>query len=171
MAILNPTHLFEQADRLIAPQAAGPPRQVDLRRAISSAYYGIFHAVLIAAADQFVGVTKRSSAQYGLVYRSIDHRAFRSLCEELTKSTLPVRYRKYAPANGFGSNITAFASAVVDLQEKRHAADYDPLVRMKMSDAIVAVRTARAALARYRRASPTRRRTFLTLLVCPPRSA
>src|ERR1700751_1842071 len=88
VAILNPDHLFEQADKLISPPPAGPPRQVDIRRAISAAYYGVFHAVLAAAADQFVGVTKRSTSQYGLVYRSVDHLWLKKLCEEVKKPTL-----------------------------------------------------------------------------------
>ena len=43
---------------------------------------------------------------------------------------------------------------VVDLQEKRHLADYDPLLRVRMSDAISAVDTGRAALIRFRSAKP-----------------
>src|SRR5262249_29408591 len=80
VAILNPDHLFEQADKLIAPPPHGPPRQVDLRRAISSAYYGVFHAVLAAVANSFIGSTKQSTSLYSLVYRSIDHHALRNLC-------------------------------------------------------------------------------------------
>src|ERR1700691_675527 len=79
LAILNPEHLLEQANRLIAPPPAGPPRQVDVRRAISAAYYAVFHATLAAAADQLVGVTKRASSGYTLVYRSIDHKELREL--------------------------------------------------------------------------------------------
>ncbi|MGH7031514.1 MAG: hypothetical protein ACREE9_01270 [Stellaceae bacterium] len=96
MAILNPEHLFEQAEKLIAPSQTGAPRQVDLRRAVSSAYYGLFHATLTAAADQFIGVTKQSTPQYSLVYRSVDHRSLRALCLEVLKPTLPA---KYAPIN------------------------------------------------------------------------
>jgi hypothetical protein len=70
VAILNPDHLFEQADKLIAPQI-GRPRQADVRRAISSAYYGIFHAVATKAVDQVIGATNRDKAHYGLAYRSI----------------------------------------------------------------------------------------------------
>jgi hypothetical protein len=56
VAILNPEHLLEQAERLIEPPPAGPPRQVDIRRAISSAYYAVFHATLAAAARRFGGL-------------------------------------------------------------------------------------------------------------------
>ncbi|MGC2778810.1 MAG: hypothetical protein WA418_24590 [Bradyrhizobium sp.] len=169
MAILNPEHLFEQAEKLVAPPSAGPPRQVDIRRAISSAYYGIFHAILTAAADQFVGVTKRSTSQYALVYRSVDHSGLRALCEEVKKPTLKPKYVPHAPANGFGPNIVAFASAFLELQEKRHAADYDPSIRMRSLDAILAIRTARAALQRFNKANAKRRKAFLSLLLFPPR--
>jgi hypothetical protein len=169
LAILNPEHLFEQADRLIAPPPAGPPRQVDLRRAISSAYYGVFHAALTAAADEFVGKTKRTTKQYSLVYRSIDHKNLRDLCTELKKQNLPAKYARYQPANGFGRNIPEFAAAVLELQEKRHAADYDPAIRIKSSDAVLAVETARTALRRFGQASATRRKAFLGLLLFQPR--
>ncbi|UFS73719.1 hypothetical protein LPB73_17455 [Tardiphaga sp. 37S4] len=170
MAILNPEHLFEQADGLIVPPAAGPPRQVNVRRAISAAYYGLFHATLAAAADQFIGVTKRTASQYGLVYRSVDHRTLRNLCDEVTKQTLSAKYQPHQPPNGFGTNIVAFATAVSQLQEKRHEADYNPMVRMKSLDAALAIKTARAALASFQKASARRRRAFLTLLLFPPRS-
>jgi hypothetical protein len=142
----NPEHLFDQAEKLAKPPAVGAPRQVDLRRAISAAYYGLFHAILAAAADELVGSSKRSTARYSLAYRSIDHRALRSLCGEVQKPTLNKRYAAYAPAVGFGSNIGAFASALIDLQDRRVLADYDPLFRVRTSDAAIAIRTARSAL-------------------------
>ena len=71
MAVLNSDHLLDQAERLTTPLGLGAPRQADLRRAISAAYYGVFHAVATEAADEFVGRTQRDSARYALVYRSI----------------------------------------------------------------------------------------------------
>lgn len=168
MAILNPEHLFEQADWLIARQS-GRPRQVDIRRAISAAYYGLFHAIVTAAADQFVGVTNRDRSHYGLVYRSVDHKWLRDLCKEVQKPTLTNRFKPYEPRHGFGQNIVAFAIAAVELQEKRHAADYDVMVRMNQSDAALAIGTARAALRRFNGASKRRRVAFLSLLLFPPR--
>jgi len=91
VAILNPDHLFEQAEKLVAAQV-GRPRQADIRRAISAAYYGIFHAVITKAVDQFVGVTNRDESRYGLAYRSIDHRWLRELCDEVQKPTLRSKF-------------------------------------------------------------------------------
>jgi hypothetical protein len=168
MALLNPDHLLEQADRLVAPPNRAP-RQADLRRAISSAYYALFHAILAAAADEFVGRTKRQSPRYELVYRSVTHKSLRTLCEDIVKQKLPARYAKYEPAGGFDTDLIAVASATVDLQEKRHLADYDPLLRVTASDAVVAIATARSALMRFNTANVTRKKTFLSLIVFSPR--
>ena len=169
MPVLNPDHLLEQADRLTAPPGGGAPRQADLRRAISSAYYGIFHAVLTEAADAFVGRTQRHTPRYALVYRSIDHRSLRGVCEDVVKPTIPAKYLKYVPRGGFGRDLIILATAVTELQEKRHAADYDPLFRVRMSDAVLAVATARTALSRFRNAKPTPRKAFVSLVVFSPR--
>lgn len=165
MTKINPDHLLEQAQRLIAPLSAGAPRQVDLRRAISAAYYGVFHAVLAAGADEFVGKTKKSTIQYTLVYRSVAHGALRSICENATKPKLPDKYARYVQSRGFDSNIQRFAAAVLELQERRHAADYDPSIRFKMSDALVAISTARSAVDNFNTAPAENKAAFLTLLL------
>jgi hypothetical protein len=82
VAILNPEHLFDQADALILG-GIGRPRQTDIRRAISASYYGLFHAVVTAAADLVVGQTNRAQPRYGLVYRSIEHKRVRESCYPL----------------------------------------------------------------------------------------
>jgi uncharacterized protein (UPF0332 family) len=169
VAVLNPHHLFEQANKLISGQT-GPPRQVDIRRSISAAYYATFHATLTAAVDQFIGITNRHRSRYGLVYRSVSHTWLRELCKEVQKPILSNKFKPYAPSNAFGSNIAAFAAAIVELQEKRHSADYDVMIRMNKSDAVLAISTAEAALRRFGKASKTRRLAFLSLLLFPPRS-
>jgi hypothetical protein len=89
--------------------------------------------------------------------------------EGVKKPTLAAKYAPHAPSNGFGQNIIAFAAAILELQEKRHAADYDPMIRVRSSDAVLAVRTARAALESFNQASSTRRKAFLSLLLFQPR--
>ena len=167
MTLPSPEHFFEQAERLAASTEI--PRQVDLRRAISSAYYGVFHAMLGAAADQFVGVTKRPTSHYALIYRSVDHGTLRNLCSEAQNQRLSPRIARHTPLNGFGPDIQAFAAAVLELQEKRLAADYDPLVRIRASDVFAAIGCAREALRRFRKASGPRRTAFLALLLFRPR--
>ena len=164
MAILNPEHLIEQATRLIARPPAGPPRQVDLRRAISSAYYAVFHATLTAVADEFVGKAYQSSERYALVYRSVSHRQFKNACEQVQKPVLPPRLRDVAPAHGFGPDLHRFASAGATLQEARHAADYDPRPRFRTSNALAQIDLAKAALRHWRDAPAAQKTIFVTLL-------
>jgi len=54
LALINPEHLFSQADALLLQIGRGSLRQADLRRTFSKAYYGLFHAILMEAADEAV---------------------------------------------------------------------------------------------------------------------
>jgi hypothetical protein len=169
LTLPNADHFFEQAERLIARASPGAPRQVDLRRAISNAYYGVFHATLASAANQFVGKGKQSTGQYSLLYRSIDHATLRNLCPELRQRNLSPKLARHAPAGGFGSDIRTFAAAVLDLQQSRHDADYDPSIRYQRSESVRAIRAARDALSSFETAADVEREAFLSLLVFKPR--
>jgi hypothetical protein len=169
VTIPNPEHLFQQAEQLVRAPVAGRPRQVDLRRAISTAYYAVFHATLTAAADNFIGRNARASSSYRLAYRSVNHRNFRELCKAFEKGQLAPKYREYAPTGGFGPEIRALAAAVVDLQLRREAADYDPFTTFKPSDARLVINLGREALMRFEAAPTGHREAFLGLLLFSPR--
>jgi hypothetical protein len=169
LPVVNPDHLLDQADRLIAAPGAGARRQVDLKRAISSAYYALFHAIATAAADDLTGKGERDSGRYALAYRSIEHRSLRAICEDLQKQTLPRKYLKYQPSGGFGPDLKILSTAVEDLQERRNAADYDPLFRATTADAVSAVGTARGATRLLKSMTRSQRRAFLALVVFPAR--
>ncbi len=165
MAVINPDHLLDQARSLARAPAAGAPRQADLRRAISSCYYAVFHLTLTAAADTFVGNTKRSTPEYALAYRAVTHKALRDLCVDLQKAPVPGRYRPHVPVTGFGTDFQAYAAGVVDLQQNRHAADYDPSKKFVASDAWLMVRTAESTIAGFGLVSEVERRSFAALLL------
>jgi hypothetical protein len=165
MAVISPDHLLDQAEDLTNIVLAGAPRQANLRRAISNSYYALFHAVATFAADDLIGRRNRQNARYELAYRSVDHRALRSVCEDLNKNNLPAKYLRYEPRGGFGVDLQALAAAVVELQEKRHAADYDPMFRASRTDAVLAVRMSRNALLRFRGSNSSKRKIFLALVV------
>jgi len=114
-------------------------------------------------------VTQRAANRYALVYRSIDHQFLKNLCAETSKAAPPARYARYFPSGGFDQNLQSFAAAVIELHEKRNAADYNPQPRFRTSDANLAIGTARSATRRFLAASDDDRKAFLTLLVCPPR--
>jgi hypothetical protein len=167
MATPNPDHLFSQAENLSAQSGPGAPLQVDLRRAISAAYYAVFHKILTEAANQVVGHSQPWE-QYNLVYRGIGHGQLRAMCNSARHPTLPKKYAPCVPV-GFSTHIQTFAALTVELQEKRHSADYDPAVRVLKSDAALAISNAREALRHWQDALGEERRIFILLLLFPPR--
>jgi hypothetical protein len=199
LAILNPDHLLEQARRLIRPgntigagsiRPKGAPRQVDLRRAVSSAYYSVFHLVAAALADQFVGVTFRPARnpsqimqRYGAAYRAFSHKRLGDLCVDLARQTPPRKYdphlprTKPSPDRQLSAAFVAFAEAVVQLQEARHDADYNPVKTFRRSDAVTSVAVASLAIALWRGRGTMNggsmtaddRAALLTLLLFDPR--
>lgn len=165
MTIPKPEHFFQQARRLVELRGRGAPRQVDVRRAISAAYYGTFHFILAEAADQFVGVAQRNAPTYALAYRSIDHKTLKKICEVVRRTALPENLKKYIPGGQFSDRLKEFSDAVIALQEKRSSADYDPSLRFSVSDSTALVEAAESAVEGFRSAVPEERRAFLALLV------
>ncbi len=169
MPVLNPDHLIDQANYLVDIPGRGAPRQVDLRRAISSVYYALFHAVLTAAADSIVGRTHRDTPRYQLVYRSINHTSISNICEQIEKTTLAQKFSKYQPRGGFHIDLKNVATTFLYLQERRHLADYDPLYRVTISEARLVILAGREALARFQSVNAEHRNAFSSLLLFAPR--
>jgi len=73
------------------------------------------------------------------------------------------------PSARFGTEIKDVARAIVDMQEKRHAADYSPLFRATKSDVKLSVREARAALQKFQAAPEADVEALSLLLFFKPR--
>ena len=97
-----------------APGPTGQPLEESLRRAVSTAYYAMFHALSASNADSLLGSPRNPEMQqaWNRTYRGMDHRAAR---RNLTQnvSSLTQASRQF---------IRIFAL----LQDARHRADYDP---------------------------------------------
>ena len=107
---MNPLDLIETARRLVQTGAT-PPTQADLRRAVSTAYYALFHCLATAAANLITG-SGSHSPEWRQVYRALEHGKARSACQQQdVMRTFPM-------------GIRAFAEAFVELQKARHQADY-----------------------------------------------
>lgn len=139
---------------------AGPrrPRQADLKRAISTAYYALFHAIAGDAADLLVGRSSehRSDEAWRQTYRALQHGFAKNACER-------VRTMDFPP------EIRGCADAFVTLQEARHLADYDPVHRVARPDALAAISLAERAIAGLKGSAPRDRRAFAVQLLFPKR--
>ncbi|SRR6266700_2890860 len=154
---MDSRELIRNANRLIKSQR-GAPKQIDLRRAISAAYYAVFHCFLRTAADDLVGTNRKSrrSSSYALVYRAFDHSNMLRICQEATKTQLPEKLSAALNQKQFPVEIR-FA----DLQDWRHKADYSPNIRFNKSEAVDAAVRAAFATTQFEAADKDARRLFL----------
>ena len=134
--------------------AGGHPSQAALRRAVSTAYYALFHAFSHDAATLLAGAQKSDTWQR--VYRSLDHKLAKEAC-------LLIR----PPA--FSADIKRCAERFVALQKKRHDADYDPIIRFHPAGVLADIASAEFALANYFRCAEVERRAFAAHLLFKPR--
>ena len=133
-----------------------------MRRAISASYYGVFHCIAAAVADELVGKIKRKDPRYAMVYRSVDHDKIKNVCNAIQVPKADIA--SLLPGGAFGHALRQFCAAVVDLQSQRHTADYDPGPLLRTSHAKLAVLRARQALALFSQVGGDERQAFVTLL-------
>ncbi|MGB8364711.1 MAG: hypothetical protein ACLQUZ_05635 [Rhizomicrobium sp.] len=152
---------FQLARDISTPRSRGAPRKVHLRRAISTAYYGLFHCLSDWATCALVGESpaRRKTPDFRLVYRSFQHGEMRSACEQAGRPLPPEFGIKM-----FCPELRFCASTFVELQKRRHEADYDPHAEIVLSDAQDAVAGAETAAENLRIAPEDQRVLFLLTL-------
>ena len=101
--------LIETAEHLVSLES---PSAATLRRAVSSCYYAVFHALAKSVADSLIGEDpdKRPKKAWIEVYRGLNHGTCRNACAN-------------AKSVGFPDEMHSFAEAFVQLQAARHQAD------------------------------------------------
>lgn len=140
--------------RSLAAPSHTEPDQAALARAVSTAYYALFHALARTAADSLVGepATEHSAPAWRQTYRALDHGAAKTACSQARKL-------------GFPADIVACAEIFVELQQSRHDADYNPTFTTTQAEAIAAIVDAEAAIDKLARATPKARTAFAILLL------
>ena len=128
----------------------GRPRQADLRRAQSAAYFAVLYAMCGNGADSFIGASAadRNGRAWRQVFRSVEHGFARSQCGN--KEVMP----------RFPVEIQFFARSFIQLQELRHRADYAPDARFQLKEVQGWLDTAALAIAKLAAAPLKDRRAF-----------
>ncbi len=146
---MKPLDLIDAAKPLVEASTGGRPREANLRRAVSTTYYALFHCLAACCADMLVGGAgaRRSQPAWRQAYRALDHGTARKRCESK------------AMISRFPGEIQDFAELFVLMQEERHRADYDPdtsfyklYVRFRITQAAIHIRRFNRAPAKDRRA-------------------
>ena len=129
-----------------------------MRRAVSTAYYALFHALARLCADELVGVSHGHSQEWARVYRALDHRTAKVVLSS-------------ADAARLGSAVAQIGASLSDLQERRHQADYDPAFFSFYFDETEAlIELAASAIADLDRLDADQRRSLAIMLIVKKRS-
>lgn len=121
------------------------PKQASLRRAISTAYYGLFHGLIAAASASFL--PHRHRALRPALARVFEHRKMLEACQRLLRlRTHPVAMAPLVGSAALPPDLGTVAEAFVALQQARHEADYDLARRFTRSEAEDLVDLADAAV-------------------------
>lgn len=161
--MLDPGELLEVAELLL--NTGAPPSQGQLRRAVSTAYYAVFHTVLRSAARRFVGTTQSNADAYTMLYRSFDHGHMRKVCEDLRVSTLKERVRLQLRRTAVSQDVRDFADILPVLQDQRHIADCDPTASFLPSDAASLIGTAKTAIEAFSRVPAAEQADVLAMIM------
>ena len=124
--------------------------KVHLRRAVSTAYYAMFHCLARISADRLIRArgALRDRAAWLHVYRSLQH-------QQAQKQCLNTRAMAMHP-----EAIRRFAAQFAGLQEQRHRADYNPAATFETADVRRAIRAAAEVIRPFEEASEADQAAF-----------
>lgn len=108
--------LIQHATFLSDLNTPNEPKQVDLRRAVSAAYYSLFHLLTTEAAQNW-----KHPGQRHRFARLFDHGRMKTCAAKVASRPLP---DDPAEASVI-ADLKLVASVFVELQQARHTADYD----------------------------------------------
>jgi hypothetical protein len=147
---------------------------IHLRRAVSSAYYALFHGLIAQATQRTMGAGNDREADRYSVSRWYAHREIRAVCQWVVNRSAgrTVPDGVAALLDTPPPDLVAVAELFLALQQARHAADYDHMVELTLADTRAHVDTARDALGRLPRLSGDRvYDNYLMLLLGGPKIA
>ena len=142
---MNSRDLIETA-RGLTELSPRRPSQANLRRALSTAYYAVFHCLAATVADALMG--KGRGDAWHQTYRALEHDSARRACKNMQAM------------RGFPPEVQSFAKTFVALQRARHQADYALDGRYAKPEVLVEINEAEAAIARLEGADIRHRRRF-----------
>jgi hypothetical protein len=148
------TDLLEQA-RHLATREKGRPKQGSLRRAVSTAYYALFHFLLEAAARHFVTDSKLRF----LVSRAFSHGDMQNAARCFASGGSLPAHIAAAFSGTVPAELRRIAKAFVELQQARHQGDYDRLHSFNRPDTLMFVTQAEQAFRDWQAVKPMFRTT------------
>lgn len=167
--MLDPAELLRTSKLLLEPAAGAPASDGQLRRAVSTAYYALFHTLLKAAAERFMGAGSAGRPGYAILYRGFSHGRMKSVCQAVDVAQLSAHLSRQLGRSAIDRSLRDCASGFVALQLARHQADYDPLARFDLAYATDIVDLATLAIDAFASAPVEERADLLALMLSTSR--
>lgn len=171
-----PRDLLEQATHL-AFREPKRPRQASLRRAVSAAYYALFHLLLQDTASDIAPITPPGLRH--LVARALSHNEMKNVCKGFVggntayvKSIAPGAKKPFQSSEippstqrvlnfPLENDLISVLIAFVELQEARHDADYNTATALNRPDVLLKIQLAHNAFQDWARIKSTPNATVL----------
>ena len=118
-----PRDLLAQA-RLLATKESSRPKQARLRRAVSAAYYALFHLLVSDAVRRLLAGSDREALR-NCLSRAFDHAVMKRVARQFAQRGLSPKLEPGLNGIPLQEEIVRVAAAFVDLRQHRHEADYD----------------------------------------------
>ena len=123
---------------------SGQPTQEALRRAVSAAYYAMFHALAESNANLIVGArTAANHERWTDTYRSLRH--------------VRVENMLHGWPHLFSPPIRNFAGLIANMKRQRENADYNPEANFSLQQVDNSINRAEQAIVDFTAASPQER--------------
>jgi hypothetical protein len=167
MSARHPERLLAQALHL-ARRDRYRPEQVNLRGAVSSAYYSLFHALVRSSCAQWIGSNAGEGVLRLAFARTYSHaemqRASRAFSQG--RGSLPALLVRALGASEVSDPLRKLADLFHRLQDDRHEADYDLSVRWRRADVLIRIVAVESSLDYLRRDRNARDlRVYLTSIL------
>lgn len=133
--------------RLLARHEPRRPKQSSLRRAVSTAYYAVFHLLVSEASGLFV----RDEQLKATLNRVYTHAEMAKVAKAFSTGNLPKRLGQSSVLPHISPDLKTTARAFVELQQARHEADYDTARAFTRDDTLTIIDLAAQAFEAWAR--------------------
>ena len=142
--------LLDQARELMVADVRRP-KQSSLRRAVSTAYYGLFHLLTEEATLQMLGTAAGRRRMRHAVARSFSHASMARACKAFASGQFPKQVEQIVHPLHIPVDLQVVAWTFTTLQNARHRADYNLAAPFQRAEVIALVESAEQAVEAWHR--------------------
>lgn len=142
---IRPDWLIRLAEELGGVGAGqGQPRNTNLRRSVSTAYYALFHSLALAASR--AALPNASPTEIYGVVRHVGHGSIKDVAKYLAGDNPPRHLDPVVLRLRANSDLSTVASTFVELQESREDADYNHVANFTRPGTLALVARSKRAI-------------------------